>query len=76
VLAFAVPLKKGRVVIRPFGYRKVFLTAFTNGSKLRNMHTLCQIYRRQIKKCRFQAGKSTNGNRRTNNCRCPIWVDG
>ena len=34
------------------------------------------IYRRHVKKCRFWTGKSTNGNRRNNNCRCPVWVDG
>jgi len=29
-----------------------------------------------VKSCRFWTGKSTNGNRRNHNCRCPIWVDG
>jgi integrase/recombinase XerD len=29
-----------------------------------------------VKSCRFWSGKSTNGNRRNNKCRCPIWVDG
>ena len=37
---------------------------------------MLQLYRRHIKKCRFWTGKSTNGNRRNNNCRCPVWVDG
>ena len=37
---------------------------------------MLNIYRRHIKTCRFSTGKSTNGNRRDNNCRCPIWVDG
>jgi integrase len=29
-----------------------------------------------VKKCRFFSGKSTNGNRRHANCKCPVWVDG
>lgn len=33
-------------------------------------------YRRHVKGCRFWTGKSTNGNRRDHNCRCPVWVDG
>ena len=37
---------------------------------------MLQLYRRHIKKCRFWTGKSTNGNRRNNNCRCPVWVNG
>src|SRR5277367_4613162 len=37
---------------------------------------MLQLYRRHVKSCRFWTGKSTNGNRRNNNCRCPIWVDG
>src|SRR5262245_34796126 len=35
-----------------------------------------QLYRRHVKSCRFWTGKSTNGNRRDHNCRCPVWVDG
>src|SRR6516225_941019 len=34
------------------------------------------VYRRHIKSCRFWTGKTTNGNRRNNNCRCPVWMDG
>src|SRR6516164_7751873 len=37
---------------------------------------MLQLYRRHVKSCRFFSGKSTNGNRRNNNCRCPVWVDG
>ena len=37
---------------------------------------MLNLYRRHIRSCRFWNGKSTNGNRRQNNCRCPIWVDG
>ena len=37
---------------------------------------MLQVYRRHVKSCRFWTGKSTNGNRRNNNCRCPVWVDG
>jgi hypothetical protein len=37
---------------------------------------MLQLYRRHVKNCRFWTGKSTNGNRRNNNCRCPVWVDG
>ena len=37
---------------------------------------MLHLYRRHVKSCRFWSGKSTNGNRRNNNCRCPIWVDG
>ena len=37
---------------------------------------MLQLYRRHVKSCRFWNGKSTNGNRRNNNCRCPVWVDG
>jgi hypothetical protein len=37
---------------------------------------MLQLYRRHVKSCRFWTGKSTNGNRRNNNCRCPVWVDG
>lgn len=37
---------------------------------------MLQLYRRHVKGCRFSTGKSTNGNRRNNNCRCPVWVDG
>jgi integrase/recombinase XerD len=37
---------------------------------------MLQLYRRQVKSCRFWTGKSTNGNRRDHNCRCPVWVDG
>jgi integrase/recombinase XerD len=37
---------------------------------------MLQLYRRHLKVCRFWSGKSTNGNRRNNNCRCPVWVDG
>jgi integrase len=37
---------------------------------------MLQLYRRHVKGCRFWTGKSTNGNRRNNNCRCPVWVDG
>lgn len=33
-------------------------------------------YRRHVKSCRYGTGKSTNGNRRDNNCQCPVWVDG
>ena len=29
-----------------------------------------------MKSCKYWTGKSTNGNRRNNNCRCPVWVDG
>jgi len=39
-------------------------------------HRMLQIYRRHVKTCRFWTGKSTNGNRRDHNCRCPVWVDG
>src|ERR1700736_5695700 len=37
---------------------------------------MLKVYRRHIKTCRFWTGKSTNGNRQNNNCRCPVWVDG
>lgn len=37
---------------------------------------MLQLYRRHVKGCRFWTGKSTNGNRRNNNCKCPVWVDG
>jgi hypothetical protein len=37
---------------------------------------MLHIYRRHVKSCRFWTGKSTNGNRRNKNCRCPISVDG
>ncbi len=37
---------------------------------------MLQLYRRHVKSCRFWTGRSTNGNRRNNNCRCPVWVDG
>src|SRR6266481_1122576 len=37
---------------------------------------MLQLYRRHVKGCRFWTGKSTNGNRRERNCRCPVWVDG
>jgi integrase/recombinase XerD len=37
---------------------------------------MLQLYRRHVKSCRFWTGKSTNGNRRDHNCRCPVWVDG
>src|SRR6266571_3250664 len=37
---------------------------------------MLRLYRRHVKSCRFWTGKSTNGNRRNNNCRCPVWVDG
>ena len=37
---------------------------------------MLSLYRRHVRSCRFWTGKSTNGNRRTNNCRCPVWVDG
>jgi integrase/recombinase XerD len=37
---------------------------------------MLQLYRRHVKACRFWTGRSTNGNRRHNNCRCPVWVDG
>lgn len=37
---------------------------------------MLQLYRRHVKSCRFWSGKSTNGNRRDHNCRCPVWVDG
>jgi len=37
---------------------------------------MLQVYRRHVKSCRFWTGRSTNGNRRNNNCRCPVWVDG
>lgn len=37
---------------------------------------MLSLYRRHVKSCRFFSGKSTNGNRRNNNCRCPVWVDG
>jgi integrase/recombinase XerD len=37
---------------------------------------MLQLYRRHVKACRFWTGKSTNGNRRDHNCRCPVWVDG
>lgn len=37
---------------------------------------MLQLYRRHVKACRFWSGKSTNGNRRNNHCRCPVWVDG
>jgi integrase len=36
---------------------------------------MLHLYRRHLKACRFWTG-NTNGNRRNNNCRCPIWVDG
>ena len=37
---------------------------------------MLQLYRRHVKRCRWWTGISTNGNRRNNNCRCPVWVDG
>jgi hypothetical protein len=37
---------------------------------------MLQVYRRHMKSCRFWSGKSTNGNRRDHNCRCPVWIDG
>jgi integrase/recombinase XerD len=37
---------------------------------------MLRVYRRHVKSCRFWTGKSTNGNRRDHNCRCPVWVDG
>src|SRR5271169_1556199 len=37
---------------------------------------MLNLYRRHVKSCRFWTGKSTNGNRRDHNCRCPVWVDG
>jgi integrase/recombinase XerD len=37
---------------------------------------MLNLYRRHKKICRFWTGKSTNGNRKNNNCRCPVWVDG
>src|SRR5438067_6739985 len=37
---------------------------------------MLQVYKRHVKSCRFWTGKSTNGNRRDHNCRCPVWVDG
>jgi integrase/recombinase XerD len=37
---------------------------------------MLSLYRRHVKACRFFSGKSTNGNRRSNNCRCPVHVDG
>ncbi len=37
---------------------------------------MLRTYRRHVKSCRFWTGKSTNGNRRDHNCRCPVWVDG
>lgn len=37
---------------------------------------MLQLYRRHKKSCQFWTGKSTNGNRRNKNCRCPVWVDG
>jgi integrase/recombinase XerD len=37
---------------------------------------MLNLYRRHVKSCRFWTGKSTNGNRRDRNCRCPVWVDG
>ena len=37
---------------------------------------MLQLYRRHVKSCRFWNGRSTNGNRRNNNSRCPVWVDG
>ena len=37
---------------------------------------MLQLYRRHVKSCRFWSGRSTNGNRRNNTCRCPVWVDG
>jgi integrase/recombinase XerD len=37
---------------------------------------MLNLYRRHVKGCRFWTGKSTNGNRRDHNCRCPVWVDG
>src|SRR5258708_6718702 len=37
---------------------------------------MLKLYRRHVKSCRFWTGKSTNGNRRDHNCRCPVWVDG
>jgi integrase/recombinase XerD len=37
---------------------------------------MLRLYRRHVKSCRFWTGKSTNGNRRDHNCRCPVWVDG
>src|ERR1039458_8209878 len=37
---------------------------------------MLNLYRRHVKSCRFWTGKSTNGNRKDNNCGCPVWVDG
>src|ERR1022692_3807218 len=37
---------------------------------------MLNLYRRHVKSCRFWTGKSTNGNRKDTNCRCPVWVDG
>jgi integrase/recombinase XerD len=37
---------------------------------------MLKLYRRHVKSCRYWNGKSSNGNRQNNNCRCPIWVDG
>src|SRR5579863_1248855 len=37
---------------------------------------MLNLYRRHVKSCRIWTGRSTNGNRRNNNCRCPVWVDG
>lgn len=37
---------------------------------------MLKVYRRHVKSCRFFSGRSTNGNRRDHNCRCPVWVDG
>ena len=36
---------------------------------------MLRLYRHHLKACRFYTGH-TNGNRRNNNCRCPIWCDG
>jgi integrase len=37
---------------------------------------MLNLYRRHKKGCKFWTGKSTNGNRKENKCRCPVWVDG
>ena len=37
---------------------------------------MLSLYRPHVKACRFWTGKSTNGNRRNNTCRCPTYVDG
>lgn len=37
---------------------------------------MLKTYRRHVKGCRYFSGKSTNGNRNKNNCRCPVHVDG